>query len=286
MDGQTQLLGVMGYPIAHTLSPLMQNAALENLGLNWRYLPLLVHPEKLPDAVRGLSALGFRGVNVTVPHKVSIIPFLDSITDAVKIVGAVNTVRIDNATGKLEGLNTDMTGFLADIAANRVKIGSGAKVIVLGAGGAARAVGSGLVRSGCEVIFVNRTAEHADTLVEFLKKSWSGSKVSAASPDQLGTISVGATLIVNTTPVGMFPSVDRTPWVEDVPFPAGATVYDTVYRPLETRLMRDAKAAGLTTVGGVGMLVYQGAAAFEVWTGRRPNIEVMRAVCVTRLELG
>jgi len=286
IDGKTQLLGVMGYPIAHTLSPEMHNAALDHLNLNWRYLPLLVSPDRLPDAIKGLSALGFRGINVTVPHKVSVIPLLDTITDAVKIVGAVNTIRIDNSSGKLEGLNTDMTGFLLDLAANRVRIGSGARVVVLGAGGAARAVGAGLSRSGCRVTFVNRTIDNARILVEHLKSSWADTDLQAASLDQLREVSRDAVLIVNTTPAGMYPDVDSTPWIEGVPFPAGATVYDTVYRPLETRLMRDAKAAGLTAIGGIGMLVYQGASAFEMWTGRKPPVDIMREACLRKLVLG
>lgn len=283
IDGQTQLVGVIGWPVAHSLSPEMHNAALAYMNLNWRYVPLPVRPEDLPNALKGLNALGFRGVNVTVPHKVNVIPLLDSVSEAAQIVGAVNTIRVERSTGKLEGLNTDMTGFLADLAANKIYVGRSGRVIVLGAGGAARAVGAGLSRSGGCVTFVNRTLANAEGLVQFLKSSWASADVRAASFEALREISRDATLIINATPVGMWPEVDSTPWPAGVPFPKGATVYDTVYRPIQTRLMRDAEAAGLRAVGGLGMLVYQGAAALEVWTERKPPIDVMRMLCMHKL---
>lgn len=283
IDGQTQLVGLIGYPVAHSLSPEMHNAAFTYAHLNWRYVPLQVRPEYLPDALQGLVALGFRGVNVTVPYKVSVIPLLNSVTEAVNIVGAVNTIRIDGSTGKLEGMNTDMTGFLADLAANKVRLGKTARVIVLGAGGAARAIGAGLCRSGAHVVFVNRTPENAERIVQFLKSSWTTASIEAAPVEALAEVSKGANLIVNATSVGMWPEVDSTPWPANVPFPEGAVVYDTVYRPMKTRLMQDAEQAGLRAIGGIGMLIYQGAAAFEVWTGRQPSIDVMRMVCEQKL---
>src|SRR5215813_5291148 len=173
IDGQTQLVGVIGWPTAHSLSPAMHNAAFSYMGLNWRYVPLPVRREQLPDAMRGLAALGFRGINVTVPHKVDVIPMMDSITEAVTIVGAVNTIRIDRNSGKLEGMNTDMGGFLTDLAANRIHVGKDTRVVILGAGGAARAAAAGLVRSGAHVIVVNRTPEKAEALVRFIQSSWS-----------------------------------------------------------------------------------------------------------------
>lgn len=279
IDGQTQLVGIIGWPVAHSLSPAMHNAAFAYAGLNWRYVPLPVRPEHLKEAIKGMAALGFRGVNVTVPHKVDIIPLLDSVTDAVRVVGAVNTIRVDRNTGKLEGLNTDMTGFLADLAANTIHVGKDTRVIILGAGGAARAVASGLVRSGAQVTLVNRTFATAQTTAAFIQSSWSSTSITAVPLERLAEVAREATLIVNTTAAGMWPDVEGTPWPEGVPFPKNATVYDTVYRPLKTRLMRDAEKAGLRVVGGIGMLVYQGAAAYEVWTGRQPPVEVMKLVC-------
>src|SRR5260370_21688070 len=254
----------------------MHNAGFSYVGLNWRYVRLPVRTEHLAVAIRGMAALGFRGANVTVPHKVDVIPLLDNITEAVTVVGAVNTIRVDRNTGRLEGMNTDMGGFLTDLAANRVGIGKDSRIVVLGAGGAARAVCAGLVRSGAQVTVVNRTPERAQSIVAFMRSSWAHENIEAVPLDSLASVARTATLIVNTTSLGLWPDADATPWPAAVPFPAGATVYDTVYRPLKTRLMREAEAAGLRTVGGIGMLVYQGAAAYEVWTGRKAPTDVMR----------
>lgn len=283
IDGQTQLVGIMGYPVAHSLSPEMHNAAFAELGMNWRYVPLLVPPERLAEALRGVLALGFRGVNVTVPHKVTCIPHLDSVTEAVTIAGAVNTIRIDASKGRLEGLNTDMSGFLTDLAVNHVSVNEESRVVILGAGGAARSIGAGLARSGAHITFVNRTVERGVQIADFLRSSWEGCKVEAVGLEQLAEVSHDATLIINATSVGMFPYIDASPWRDDVPFPKDAVLYDTIYRPLQTKLMRDAERSGLRVIGGLGMLIYQGAAAFELWTGKKPPIELMRQVCLRRL---
>src|SRR5579864_6278062 len=172
IDGQTQLVGVIGWPVTHTLSPALHNAVFAHLDMNWRYVPMPVRESDLTAAVRGLAALGFRGANVTVPHKTAVIPLLHSVTDAVHVVGAVNTIRVDLSSGKLEGLNTDMSGFLTDLAANGVRVGSGTPVIILGAGGAARACAAGLARSGAKVTLVNRTLERAQEVAQFLRTTW------------------------------------------------------------------------------------------------------------------
>jgi shikimate dehydrogenase len=283
IDGQTQLVGIIGWPVAHSLSPAMHNAAFSYTGLNWRYLPLPVRAEQLPDAIRGLNPLGFRGVNITVPHKVDVIPLVDTISEAVTLVGAVNTIRVDLKTGQLEGMNTDMGGFLMDLASNRIKVGKTSRIIVLGAGGSARAVCAGLVRQGASVTIVNRTLANAESLVRYVQSSWTHANIDLAPMDALAAVSSGATLIVNTTPVGQWPGVDQSPWPENVPFPADATVYDLIYRPIKTRLMRDAEAAGLRAVGGIGMLVYQGASAFEAWTGKKAPVDVMKLICLQLL---
>ncbi len=283
IDGQTQLVGVIGWPVAHSLSPVMHNAAFDHLGMNWRYVPMPVHEDDIRPALRGLAALGFRGVNITVPHKVSAISQMDSVTDAVQIVGAVNTVRVDRDTGKLEGLNTDMTGFLTDLAVNDIQIDSGSNVVILGAGGAARACAAGLMRSGARVSIVNRTRDRAQQLIDFLRIGWSEARIVAHSYDALPKLSEAASLIVNCTPSGMWPNVNDTPWPRGLPFPRDAVLYDTIYRPMQTRLMQEAESAGARVLGGLGMLVYQGATAFEAWTGRKAPIDVMRLACETLL---
>jgi len=283
IDGQTQLVGIIGWPVAHSLSPAMHNAAFAYMGLNWRYVPLPVRDADLITAVKGLAALGFRGVNVTVPHKVNVIPLLQSVTDAVQTAGAVNTIRVDRNTGQLEGLNTDVTGFLADMAVNGIRIDSASRIVILGAGGAARACAAGLMRSKARVILVNRTVARAQQIVDFLRSTWPEAALSAVGYEALPKLIKDATLIINATPIGMWPDVNATPWPEALPFPPQVTLYDTIYRPLKTRLMQDAEKAGARAIGGLGMLVYQGGAAFEAWTGRQAPLSVMRMICESTL---
>lgn len=279
IDGGTALVGVMGWPVKHSLSPAMHNAALDKLGLNWRYVPLEVRPDRLWEAVRGMAALGFRGVNLTVPHKVDVLPLLDHVSDEARLIGAANTIRVDPATGALSGTNTDMDGFLRDLAAHGVELLPGSHALILGAGGAARAISVGLLRAGMRLTLVNRTPERAQELATLLTTALAGAKVTVATFDDLRTLSADAALIVNTTPLGMWPNVDASPWPATVPFPAGAVLYDTIYRPAHTLLMRQAEAAGVRVIGGIGMLVYQGAAAFEVWTGQPAPVDVMMEAC-------
>lgn len=278
------MVGVIGYPVKHSLSPQMHNAAFDALGLNWRYVPLSVRPDRLPEAIRGLAAAGFRGVNLTVPHKVDVLPLLDSITDVARLIDAANTVSFDADTDAIHGTNTDLDGFMRDLDANGVPITHESKVILLGAGGAARAISVGLLQAGAEVVIVNRSVDRAAELVTLLQHNLHSAKVQAVSFEQLARTSEGAALIVNATPLGMWPNVEASAWSEDVPFPAGAVVYDTVYRPAQTKLLRDAESAGLRTIGGIGMLVQQGAAAFELWTKHGAPVEVMMAACLKALK--
>src|SRR5260370_20038110 len=183
----------------------MHNAGFSYVGLNWRYVPLAVRTEHLAVAIRGMAALGFRGINVTVPHKVDVIPYMDNITEAVTIVGAVNTIRVDRNTGRLEGLNTDMGGFLTDLAANRIGIGKDSRIVVLGAGCAARAVCAGLVRSGAQVTVVNRTPERAQSIVAFMRSSWAHENIEAAPLDSLPSVPPSPPLIVTTPPLALCP---------------------------------------------------------------------------------
>jgi shikimate dehydrogenase len=279
IDGSTALVGVMGYPVKHSLSPAMHNAAFDKLGLNWRYVPLEVRPDRLREAVLGMAALGFRGVNLTVPHKVDVLPLLDHVSESARLIGAANTIGVDPTTGALRGTNTDMDGFLRDLTAHEVTLEPGRHALVLGAGGAARAISVGLLRAGMQLTVVNRTAERAHELAALLTAAMAGARVKVATFEQLREASADAALIVNTTPLGMWPAVEASPWLAEVPFPAGAVLYDTIYRPAQTLLMRQATAAGLRVIGGIGMLVYQGAAAFEFWTGQTAPVDVMIAAC-------
>lgn len=277
INGKTQIFGLMGWPVAHSFSPAMHNAAAAALDLNMAYVPLPVSPERLPDALRGLIALGIRGVNVTVPHKEAVIPHLDAVFPAAHVIGAVNTIAI--ADGLLTGFNTDWSGFLADLESSRLAL-YGRDCLVLGAGGSARAVVYALLRRGSRVTVLSRREEQARHLAADL-----GAAFPAPSPPATGLLDeaavtaayLDAPLIVNTTPLGMSgANADHSPWPDGAPFPPGAFVYDLIYNPSRTRLMRQAEAAGCRVSNGLGMLVQQAAEAFEVMTGRRPDVDVMR----------
>ncbi|MBN1641525.1 MAG: shikimate dehydrogenase [Anaerolineae bacterium] len=289
IDGQTRLVGVIGWPIAHSLSPTMHNAAFDALGLNWRYLAFPVLPGQVGEAIAGLRALGFRGVNVTVPHKEAVIPYLDAIPARVRQFGAVNTVIVDrDAEGAcaLRGENTDVEGFAYALREGGFEP-QGRRVLVVGAGGGARGVVYGLCGAGAaRVSVLNRTPERAARLVEDLAPGAGSTRLrwGALTPDALVRAAQEADLLVNTTTLGMWPHVEASIWPDDRSLPAHLAVCDLVYRPLETRLLRQARAAGAPAIDGLGMLIAQGALSFEMWTGQWPPADVMRAACEAALD--
>jgi len=290
IDGHTQLVGLIGWPVEHSLSPAMHNAAFDALGLNWRYVPLPVPPGQVEPAVRGLAALGFRGANVTVPHKRAVMPVLGSIGSSASALGAVNTLvigRRGDGTPLIGGFNTDSQGFVGALRQGGFEPDDGGNAVVVGAGGAARAVVSGLLWSGSgEIAVLNRTPERARALVSDLGNPLGFAARLRALPlteETLVESARAADLLVNATTVGMWPHVDGSVWPDTVPVPAHLTVFDLVYNPLETRLLRQARNAGAHAVDGLGMLVRQGALAFDMWTNQGLSVtEVaaqMRAAC-------
>jgi shikimate dehydrogenase len=278
INGRTQLIGLIGWPIAHSFSPAMHNAAAAALGLNWAYLPLSVPPAAVAAAVRGLPALGFRGVNVTVPHKQAVIPLLDEVAAGARAIGAVNTIVVDPEDGRLSGTNTDWSGFLADLQGRGVAV-AGRHCLVLGAGGSARAVAYALATAGAQVTVLARRPEQGQQLATDLQPFVPLHVLHTRPWSQLASLvaTSQAPLIVNTTPLGMAPHVNTSPWPDNCPWPADAFLYDLVYNPIETQLMRQAQVAGCAAVNGLEMLVQQGAQAFALWTGQMPDVAVMRA---------
>jgi shikimate dehydrogenase len=278
ISGKTQLIGLIGWPVSHSFSPAMHNAAAADLGLDFVYVAMPVEPEHLAAAVRGLPAIGFRGFNVTVPHKEKVMPLLDEVDTAAQAVGAVNTVVIQREDRpRLVGYNTDWSGFLADIQEQGVEV-QGKECLVLGAGGSARGVAYGLASAGGRVHLFARRAAQARQLVEDLAGHISEGQLLAHDWQEIGDVCremAAVSLIVNTTPVGMSPQVGETPWPAGVPFPGGAFVYDLVYNPAETRLVSEARTAGNQAITGLGMLLHQGAQAFQLWTGQSPDLELM-----------
>jgi shikimate dehydrogenase len=275
ITAKTHLIGLIGWPISHSVSPAMHNAAAAALGLDWAYVPLPVRPEALPLALGGLAALGLRGVNVTVPHKAAVLPYLDAVYPVAQVIGAVNTIVVGD--GRLTGFNTDWSGFLADLEAHGVALG-GRDCLVLGAGGSARAVVYALVTAGARVAVLARRPEQAAQLVQELGEALPEASLTAGSLSDAAELAGGVyhPVIVNTTPLGMAgANAGLSPWLA-APLPADAFVYDLVYNPPLTPLRQQAQAAGARYANGLGMLVNQAAEAFELWTNRAPDREVMR----------
>jgi shikimate dehydrogenase len=258
----------------------MHNAAAADLGLDVVYVALPVHPNLLADAVRGLAAMGFLGVNVTVPHKETVIPLLTRVDTAVQAIGAVNTITMtqsETAEPILTGYNTDWTGFLADVQSHGAAI-EGKDCLVLGAGGSARAVAYALASSGGRIHIFARRIEQAQRLVSALTPYATQGQLLAYHWSDLaetcGEMSA-VSLVVNTTPLGMSPHIEASPWPEKLPFLTGAFVYDLVYNPTETKFVKQAREAGCRATTGLGMLLHQGAQAFHLWTGHEPDHQVM-----------
>lgn len=281
INGQTALVGVMGWPVRHSLSPAMHNAAAAALGLNLVYVPLPVAATEVAAAVRGLRALGFLGANVTIPYKQAVLPLLDEVDEAAQAIGAVNTIAV--RSGRLWGANTDWSGFLADLQALGVDV-AGKKALVLGAGGSARAVAYALAAAGAAVTVLARRLAQAEQLAADLAPHLPLAQPILGRLLTKVAVDTMADLVVNTTPLGMSPDEDSCAWPEGVPLPAGAFVYDLVYNPPRPRLLQMAAAAQQPHANGLGMLLRQGAQAFQLWTGREPDLAVMAAA--VRAEAG
>jgi shikimate dehydrogenase len=284
------LVGLIGWPVEHSLSPAMHNAAFEALGLNWRYVPLPVPPGQVKAAVRGLAALSFRGANVTVPHKQAVMSAVDSVGPSTRVLGAVNTLIVERRAAQaptIGGYNTDDKGFVGALRQGGFEPRDRADAVVVGAGGAARAVVVGLLSSGTgQVAVLNRTPERARTLVADLGSRLECTGHLRALPLTTETLieaTRAADLLVNATTVGMWPRVDGSIWPEAAPLPPHLTVFDLVYNPLETRLLRQARRSGARAIDGLGMLVRQGALALDMWTNQGLDVDeiaqLMRAAC-------
>ena len=280
-------LGLIGYPLGHSLSPLIHDAALNSCGMEGSYSLFSIHPDDkqgLKDLLARVRSGEITGLNVTIPHKQNVIDLLDELTPTAEAIGAVNTISLRDH--KLVGENTDAPGFLSDLtrflAAKTPEHGD-KKALVLGAGGSARAVVYALCNEGWEVTIAARRIEQANQLVDLYQPSrnisvrptiYSFSDFENPSPSLQSSIS-NLSLLVNTTPVGMTPNTDQSPWIENLSFPPHAAIYDLVYNPRETNLVRDARARGLHATTGLGMLIEQAALAFEIWTEHYPSRQMM-----------
>ncbi len=263
----TTRVGIIGWPLTYTLSPTIHNAAFAALGMDWFYDAMAIPPDIVYLGLREPADHGYVGVNVTIPHKEAVLRHVLP-DDTAHAVGAVNTVDLRN----YKGYNTDVSGFIDDLRAHDIAL-EGAHVVVLGAGGAARAAVYGLGRAGARVSVVNRTPERANMMLANLSIHLPKLEARVLSFEEVARDTID--LLVNCTPLGMYPHVNDSAWDESVPFPREVTVYDMIYRPSKTRLMQQAESHGGRAIGGLGMLVRQAAAAFALWTGVNPPLEVM-----------
>ncbi len=274
---ETRVVGVFGYPVKHSASPAMQNAAFLSAGLNYIYLSFEVKPQDIKEALNSLKVLGIKGMNLTIPHKETSIAFLDEISAEASKIEAVNTVMLEN--GKLRGFNTDIEGFLKPLVSENGWIPEGKKAVILGAGGAARAVVFSLLDAGAsEIVVANRTPERAKKLSEFMKPLFPSAEIRCVpiSDSSLAGQISSSSLLVNCTPLGM---KGESPLRDFDCIKPGIKVYDLIYRPADTPLLAGARKKGADTIGGLGMLVYQGAASFKIWTSADPPIGVMKNAC-------
>ncbi|MFO8020390.1 MAG: shikimate dehydrogenase [Promethearchaeia archaeon] len=273
IKGTTQILCLIGHPVAHSFSPIMHNPALQELELDYVYTAFDVPPRNLEKAVEGLKALNIKGCNVTIPHKEAIIPFLDEIDPLAAKIGAINTIKNDNGT--LIAKNTDSIGGKKALKEAGCTI-SKQKIAVIGAGGASRALNFTLAEEAREIVIFNRTVSRGKNLAKELQNKME-IKARGLSLEQkiLKKELEGADILINTTPVGMYPKVDNSPISKDL-LHEDLFVFDIVYNPSKTKLLKDAKSVGCDTLGGLDMLVYQGALGFKWWTGHKPNTTLMK----------
>lgn len=278
ITGKTKLLGVIGHPVEHSLSPVMQNAAIAHLKLDYIYIPFPVEPQNLKVALQGFASIGVVGFNVTIPHKEAILPLLSEISPIAEAIGAVNTVTWKD--NKWIGTNTDVEGFIAPLETTYNRDWHQTVAVVLGNGGAARAVVAGCAKLGCAEIYV--VGRNAQKLDEF-RNSWSNSPISVnlqiSEWSSLSKLFPQTNLLINTTPIGMYPKVDESPLtLEDmVHLPEGAIAYDLIYKPKPTKFLQQAQQTSITAIDGLEMLVQQGVAALKIWLQRESvPVDVMR----------
>ena len=270
---KTKIFCVIGHPIEHSISPVMWNPALQELGLDYAYLAFDVHPNDLEKAIKGIRALGIRGINVTLPHKETVIKYLDEIDPIAQKIGAVNTIK--NEEGKLKARNTDASGAKKALIDAGCKI-SGKDILFLGAGGVARSLAYVMAEEADHIILTDLVEERAITLTNEIKKQ-TDVDIEGKLSNKIN-INEGlkkADILINATPIGMYPKVQDTPVSKDL-LHGDLFVFDVVYNPLETRLMREAAEIGCQTLGGLDMLVNQGILAFEWWTNQNPNRNLMK----------
>jgi shikimate dehydrogenase len=279
ISGKTRVCAIIGDPVQHSLSPVIHNAAFNELGLNLVYVAFNVGMTELKDAILGAKTLGIHGLNITMPHKHSVMNYLDKINMTAKNIGAVNTIL--NKNGILIGYNTDGAGAMLALKENGICTEE-KKLVLLGAGGAAKAIAYQAAQEVEELVILNRTVEKAKQLAKILQSFNAKVIGKMLSNNVLYKELTTANILVNATSVGMYPDNNNSPVPSDL-LTSDLCVMDIIYNPLNTKLLNDAKYAGAKTITGVDMLIYQGAVAFEIWTKCTAPVEVMKKAALNEL---
>ena len=271
ITGKTKVVGIIGNPVEHSLSPLMHNAAFKHLGLDYIYVPFLVENNSLEDAIKGVKSLNIKGLNVTIPHKTEVIKYLDSVDKSAELIGAVNTIKFEH--DQAIGFNTDGIGAVKAI--EEVSSVKNKKVVMLGAGGAARAVAFQILIDGAgSLVIANRTPENAFNLQNELKDKLNSDVKTTDFGEKLENELKDADILINTTPIGMYPNIDQESLVKAELMHSNLVVNDLVYNPLKTCLLKECEKANAQAVSGIKMLIYQGIESFKIWTGVYPPFEI------------
>ncbi|NPA63099.1 MAG: shikimate dehydrogenase [Methanococci archaeon] len=281
INAKTKVIGLIGHPVEHSFSPIMHNTAFKDKNLNYVYVAFDVLPEHLGDAIKGAKSLGIAGFNITIPHKVEVMKYLDEVDKDAKLIGAVNTVKIED--GKAIGYNTDGIGARKALEEEIGEV-KGKNIVVYGAGGAGRAVAFELAKNN-RIIIANRTVEKAKNLAKEIAEKLNKKFGEDIKFSDLNVDLSDVDIVINATPIGMYPNVNVEPIVRAEQLREDMVVMDLVYNPLETVLLKEAKKANAKAINGLGMLIHQGAVAFKIWTGVEPNVEVMRKAVERFLKL-
>ena len=280
IKGSTNIVGLIGHPVEHSFSPPMHNAAFDELGMDYAYVAFDVNPSDLKSAVEGAKSLNIKGFNVTIPHKIEVMGYLDEIDEVAALIGAVNTIDFKD----MKGYNTDGIGAVRAI--EEVTKIKGKNVVVAGAGGASRAISFYIAKYGADALTIlNRNADKARSLAEDVYNSDLIGDVDSDSISEINDYVADADILIDTTPIGMHPNVDDEPIVKSDGMHEDLVVFDAVYNPNETVLLKEAIKAGAKPVYGIKMLLYQGAESFRIWTGRDAPVGVMEDALKRTLNL-
>ena len=270
ITGKTKLTGLIGDPVEHTLSPHMHNAGFNYFNLDYVYVPFHVRKDHLKTAIAGAKSLNIKGLNVTIPHKINVMKYLDVIDETAQLIGAVNTIKFDN---ELKGYNTDGLGAVRGI--EELIPLKNKKIIILGAGGASRAISFQAILNGAgKIIIANRTIDKAFKLTENLEDNLDTDVKAIGLGEELKEELKDTDILINTTPIGMYPHINQKPLVTRDMMPEGIIVNDVIYNPLETGILKEARLTGAKTISGIKMLIYQGIESFKIWTGQEPPVTV------------